>query len=483
MADNSYRHILKYTSIFGGVQGLNIAVALIRNKAVAVLLGPMGMGLSSIYNSTIAFMTEATNLGLPTSAVRSVSDKYENHSFTDITNHVAAVRAWTLVAALIGFVACMLLGPMFSEGSFNYGNHTLNYMILAPAVSLATITASETAILKGARRLRSLVWTQVGVMLSSVIIAIPIYWLSGVRGVIPVILLSALVQTIITLWFSLHKYPLRLHGFARLLREGRPILMLGLAFVLTGITGKGAEVFIRYYLSSNGNETLVGLFNAGYMIAVTYAGMVFTAMESDYYPRLSGCGGDLRHLQNLVNKQVEITTLLISPLLLILMVAQPVIIPLLFSDEFAAAIPMSQICLLAMYAKAVSMPAAYITLAMAHWRAFVALEWLFSLFLCIAIPICYNHWGLPGTGVAIAATQCFDVLIVWGYAAYRYKCTMTLQSVRHIVVQAGLALCAYALIRYDASLPWHVCICGLLIALSGGYSVIGLLRRAHNKDS
>ena len=36
--NNSYRHILKYTGIFGGVQGLNILMGVVRNKIVAVLL-------------------------------------------------------------------------------------------------------------------------------------------------------------------------------------------------------------------------------------------------------------------------------------------------------------------------------------------------------------------------------------------------------------------------------------------------------------
>ena len=47
-ATGSYSHVLKYTGIFGGVQGLNILISLVRNKIVAELLGPAGMGLSSL---------------------------------------------------------------------------------------------------------------------------------------------------------------------------------------------------------------------------------------------------------------------------------------------------------------------------------------------------------------------------------------------------------------------------------------------------
>ena len=46
--DESYSHVLKYAGIFGGVQGLNILLGLVRNKIVALLLGPMDWRRCSI---------------------------------------------------------------------------------------------------------------------------------------------------------------------------------------------------------------------------------------------------------------------------------------------------------------------------------------------------------------------------------------------------------------------------------------------------
>jgi len=71
--NNSYRHILKYMGIFGGVQGLNILMSIVRNKVVAVLLGTAGMGLISLFNATVRLVSDSTNLGLSMSAVRELS--------------------------------------------------------------------------------------------------------------------------------------------------------------------------------------------------------------------------------------------------------------------------------------------------------------------------------------------------------------------------------------------------------------------------
>jgi len=45
----SYRRILKSSSIIGGASFLNIVVGLVRTKILAVLLGPAGVGLVSLY--------------------------------------------------------------------------------------------------------------------------------------------------------------------------------------------------------------------------------------------------------------------------------------------------------------------------------------------------------------------------------------------------------------------------------------------------
>ena len=71
---DGYLHILKYISLFGGVQGLNVLIGVVRNKFVAILLGPQGVGLISLFNSTTKLIGDSTNFGLPMSAVRNISE-------------------------------------------------------------------------------------------------------------------------------------------------------------------------------------------------------------------------------------------------------------------------------------------------------------------------------------------------------------------------------------------------------------------------
>ena len=60
-SEDSYQHILKYTGLFGGVQGIIILIGLVRNKAMAVLLGAAGMGFNALMMSVQTFASRSTS--------------------------------------------------------------------------------------------------------------------------------------------------------------------------------------------------------------------------------------------------------------------------------------------------------------------------------------------------------------------------------------------------------------------------------------
>ncbi len=64
---------MKATALFGGVQIFNIFIQIIRSKVVATLLGPAGMGIMGLLNSTIDIIGKSTNFGLGLSAVKNIA--------------------------------------------------------------------------------------------------------------------------------------------------------------------------------------------------------------------------------------------------------------------------------------------------------------------------------------------------------------------------------------------------------------------------
>ena len=473
--DEGYSHVLKYTGVFGGVQGLNVLIGLVRNKFVAMLLGPGGMGLVALFNTTVQLLSQTTNLGVSFSAVRHISEYYDAGDAERAAHYVKVVRGWCLLTALLGMLLCIVVGPFLSNTTFAWGDHTLHFILLAPAIGMLAITGGETAILKGQRRLGALALVQICSALASLVISIPIYYFFWQAGIVPVIVLMAFVTMCATLRFSLRLYPLQLRGTYGILGEGMEMVRLGVAFTLAGIVGSAAEMFIRSYLNVVGDLDMLGFYNAGYMLTITYAGLVFSAMDTDYYPRLSGVNQDVEATNFTVNRQMEVSLLIVAPMLTALIALMSVLIPQLFTSEFLPVVPMAQVAALAMFFKVLTLPVAYITLARGYSLSYLALESGYYVALVLLIVVGYEQWGLWGTGLAIALAHAFEFMMIHVYAHKKYGYRMTVTVSQYAFVLFTLGGLAYTCtILLTGIVYWIV---ELLVVLASGLYSLQILRQ------
>jgi len=338
---------------------------------------------------------------------------------------------------------CIAIGPFLSSTTFAWGNHTLHFILLSPAVAMLAVTGGETAILKGRRQLKSLAMVQVGSVLAALFMSVPVYYFFGEAGIVPVIVLMAFVTMVLTVRQSWRLYPLELRGAKGVLGEGMEMVRLGVAFTLAGIIGSGAEMLIRSWLNVTADLDVLGLYNAGYMITITYAGMVFSAMETDYFPRLSAVNADVEATNETVNKQMEVSLLIAAPMLVGLIVFLPVLIPLFFSSKFVPVVAMTQVAVLAMFFKAITLPAAYITLARGYSVMFLLLESAYFVVFVLLIIFGFERWGLLGTGIAITLANIFDFVMIHAVARWRYGYKISPAVMKYSTIHILIGLLAY----------------------------------------
>ena len=89
---SSYQQILKTTSLFGGVQFFNILISIIRTKLIAVFIGPAGMGIIALLNSTLSLISSISGFGIETSAVKNISEDYKNDDFKTVSKTIQIVK-------------------------------------------------------------------------------------------------------------------------------------------------------------------------------------------------------------------------------------------------------------------------------------------------------------------------------------------------------------------------------------------------------
>lgn len=443
-SDHSYRHILKYTGIFGSVQGINILISLVRSKLVAVLLGPEGMGLISLLNSSVKLVSDSTNLGIGISAVKRLSLLYEQEDEAQLRSEVAVVRSWGFLTALLGVAVMVLLGPFLNAVSFSWGDHTLHYVLLSPVIGMAAIVGAELAILKATRRLKQLATLSVYNVLGALFLSVPLFFLWGESAIVPSMVLVAFLQLLLTCCYSWRLFPYRISFSRATLSQGRVMVVLGGAFVAAGILGSGSDFVIRSYLNSVSSLGELGFYNTAYMITMTYGGMLFTALEADYYPRLSAAQSSMRESNLIVNHQIEVSLLLVAPLVTFSIVSLPVMVPLLFRTDFSDVVPLTQVLMFALYARAFTLPVQYISLAKGASLSYLLLEAFYDVTVVVGVILGHHLHGLMGAMVAMLSVCVVESVVSCTYMRYKFDFRLAGRLLKTLAKLLPFSLAAYA---------------------------------------
>lgn len=513
--DNSYAHILKYTGIFGSVQGLNILAGVVRNKFTALFLGPSGMGLLSLFNSASTFLSSACNLGIPTSGVKVIADRLEDGNDSEdcsetgaseetigsggvdeslsgekgvggvaevtvsqaVEESVCLVRSFSALAATLGALLCALLGPLFNVFAFSWGNHTLHFVLLAPTVFFTILAGGEISVLKALGKLKALAMQASALALLSLFFSVPVYWKLGEKGILAVLFFIAFSQWLLNFRYSRRAVGFRLEFSKKELLTGAPLVRLGVSFVLAGMVNSGAELLVRAFLDTQGDLEMVGLFNAGVTIVIVYAGIVFSVMESDYYPRLSAVSGtrlDAQVIERrnvIVNRQLEVNVLLMGPIAVVVILALPIGIPLLYDSKFLGMLAMTQVASASMLFKAVYLPIEYLPLSRGESKIFLAQECFCVVLLVLCEMAGYVLGGLTGLGAGIVVAYGVETLAVLVFSRLYYRFSLSSRGRYAILVHlvAVLLVLGVATIDYHRFLYWFLG--GLVLMASVAYSM------------
>lgn len=445
-----------------------MATSIVRNKLTAVLIGAAGMGISELYFRTANFLSNACNLGLGFSAIRKLSENFEDTSDVNRAHYVKLIRSWVMLTAALAFLLTLAFAPLLSHLAGASGQRVAGFMALAPMVALMILQGGELAVLKGLRRLRELAKSAVQATIITLFSTIGIYLWLGTAGILPVLIVAALVNLLTTLHYSTRYVPYRLSfGNWRFFKQGIPLVRLGMAYVVAGIASTGAELLVRYYFASIASEVEVGLYAAGLTLTVSYARMVFIAMDSDFFPQLSAVVENHISKNQLISRQTDVLILLITPFLLLFSLLLPVIVPLIYTGEFIVVVPMVNAALLYMFFKAAYLPTAYLPLAAGHPVTYMTMEIIYDAEMVVCVVAGYHLGGLTGAGIGLSVANLLDLLAIIAVYIPRYKLKLERNVVLRSLVQFLLLTLGLALSFTKLSLPVYGLRVGCLVLSAG----------------
>lgn len=480
--DASYDHVLKYTGVFGGVQGLKMLVSVVRVKLTAYILGGWGMGMITAYNTVYEFLFNASNMGIPLNATRSTSELFEKGTTEQVEHQVMVIRTWVLWSALFSVFLCLFFSPIISYFFFDHDWHRWPVVMLTSLVAMSNIIAEgECAILKGLRQVRGVAAIETLVAVGTLFCTIPMYYLLGFRGVITGLIACGFMSAAVHLAFSLRIVPYKVKPLSyRTFIEGLPLIKVGIPYVLAGVANSFLQMAVVAIILAHHTQKELGYYNAGWGLMIGYAGLVFLALESDYFPRLSAVNSDKQRMNETINQQIDVCTLIITPLLIMLVVLMPYVLELLYEREFVVVQGMATLAVFYTFLRCISLPIAYSILAKGESIAYLILEVCYDVLFGLLIWWCYSSFGLTGAGIALSVGALYDVVVYFIFCHVRYGFTFRRST---LLFCLGQLICLLAAVEYcylvspSEGEKYTVGVCVLLMS-----SALSLGRLLHRSD-
>lgn len=485
MADtkSSYRQLFKSTSIFGGVQLFQLIITIIRSKVIAVLLGPVGMGISGLLSSTIGLIAGLTNFGLGTSAVKNVASAHGSNDNIKIATIVIVLRRMVWITGLLGAVLTIVLAPYLSKLTFGNYDYKFAFTWLSITLLLNQISSGQSVVLQGLRKIKHLAYSSMSGSVLGLIISIPIYYKFGKDGIVPSMIVTSIVSLLRTWYFSRQVKIEKVEvSKAATIEEGKNMLAMGFMLSLSSLFIIAKNYAARIFISNYGGVEVVGLFTAGLAIATSYGGLVFTAMGTDYYPKLASIATDNKKAETLINQQAMIALVILAPIVCFLVLMSSQLIILLYSDKFLAITKMVQYSVVGLLFRTLSWSLAFIFMAKGDPKLFAKNEFLCGIITFLLQIGGFYIGGLTGVGVCFVMGNFYYVLQVAFITKRHYNVTFDKSLIKFFLLYLQFVLAMLLIKEFIGGAPSYV-IGGVVFVISVVLSIVKLEKLVGIRDA
>ena len=446
---SSYRQILKSTFLFGGVQIFTILFTIIRTKIIALTLGTVGVGINGLLTAPLNLISSITGLGIAFSAIRDISEASGTEDETKITKIIITLKRWISFTGFLGMGITLICSYWLSKWTFGNREYWGAFAFLSTSLYINAISGGQRAIMQGMRELQNLAKANVLGSFISLVFTIPLYFILGLNGIVPAIIISAIIVLIIS-WIYSTKVNIQKISLTYIesIRIGFNMVKLGIVLTISNIIGELVRYIINSYISRNGGADQVGLYQAGFAMISRYLGLIFVAMGADYFPKLAAINKDNEKCTEIINHQITVCITIIAPLGSFLLTFFPICIKILYSGQFLNVIPMGQWLILSTFLKTIVWACGFLFLAKGAYKISFIVDNLINLVFVFGYIGFYQIWGLEGLGIADFVLYSLAFPLSFFIAKVLYNFHLKKETIYTITIFGALLLLNFIISKY-----------------------------------
>lgn len=462
---NSYKSITKSIGIFGGTKIFQIIIGIVKNKIVAVLLGPIGMGIQGMLTTTTTMVTSLTNLGLSTSAVRDVAKASVSRDKDVLNRTVTILRKLVLLTGLLGTLLVFFFAPLLSQWSFGNDDYTTAFRIISVCLLFDQIVVGQVVLMQGTFHYRYMAMASLWGSIVSLVVCVPLYYFFGFDGIVPVIIANSAANLLISSYYS-HKVPYQRQKLTweQVWSGGKAMIALGLAVAMAGAVNTGQIYLVRSYITKFGSLEAVGLYTAGANFVIQYVNVLFQSMGSDYQPRLAAVSDDNKTFIEVINRQAVMLVTFMAPIAMIFTLFARELILILYSSKFLPIIGMIEWMMAGMLFRAISWSMSYAFAAKGESRAFFVNELIASAYSLVFTILGFKLYSYTGIGIGFFLIYICYTVQCYVISRVRYGFRFNKEVFKKCFPLTGLTF-AFILLLKLITVPWMKFVVGIVFSI------------------
>ena len=263
-----------------------IFVALVKNKYLAINIGPEGFGIYGLLQSFFAFIAVFSGSWMASGTTKYIA-QYDNENDTSSVNKVYSFSiSVTLFLSVTIVTILLVLQKTIINVFLDQKILKIYYILFSIAFLGNSLRPVAIALLQGLQKVKSVVLSRIFITLFDVIVVIVLVFFFDLTGFFVGILLTSVFASFFLLW-QIHKESGRkflLPGFKDFVTKN--LLKFGSFNFFLVFFSFGSIYFQRFIVAKYLDLASVGLFFAGIAL-VRYLGIVNNGAGFLYYPNMS----------------------------------------------------------------------------------------------------------------------------------------------------------------------------------------------------
>jgi O-antigen/teichoic acid export membrane protein len=415
---------------------VNIFFSILKNKVLAVWLGPASLGKFSILSDLTNFASSMTTLGVNNSGVQALSRASSENDEAKVIHIYNGLMRFFSTLAVIVCIGIIISASFLSELMVHNNSLTLFIRIAAITVVIKVVGNIQNALIAAMQRIGLL--AKANIYSGAIITVISILLAVLLReNSIPYLVITVAFVFWVISYIQVKKVLTQLPAIKTRIAftQIKPILILGVATIWASFLESIVSLVSKSSITKTFGENYLGYYQVAIGFTFQYISFITTAITTDYYPRLTATviKGN-KEVADFVNQQIGISMSLIMPLLLIMLTFSKFFLKLLFSEAFLPSDDLISYSIPGTLLLVVCWPIAYVFLAHRATKTYIFTEFTGNSSHLILILIAVSISNFSYLGIAYILHYIIYMLLIIYLFYKKYEGYISMRNVYSFLI-------------------------------------------------